>query len=271
VPAASYDLSDNIALVTGAGGDIGRAAALRLAASGARVVLTDLEEAADRLAESVASCAAVATAEAITVFRADLTEYAQVEACFSAAAERFGTPDLVFNNAGIQGAMRPTFDYPVDDFPVVLQVNVVGAFHVLREAARRLRLEGRAGSIVNSASMAGVAGAPNMVAYASSKGALLSMTRSAALDLAPSRIRVNAISPAFIGPGRMWDLQTQRQALVGSQYYPSDPDEVGREMVRMVPLRRLGTVDEVAAAVVWLLSEEASYVTGQNVIIAGGI
>ena len=110
-----------------------------------------------------------------------------------------------------------------------------------------------------------------MPAYSASKGAVMSLTRAASKDLAPLGIRVNAISPAFIGPGRMWDLQTVRQAEAATQYYSTDPAQVEREMIGAVPLRRVGTLDEVASAVVWLLSDESSYLTGQNLIISGGI
>ena len=268
---ASYDFSGSTALVTGAAGDFGRAAAIRLAASGARVVLTDLELASEALEATREQCAGVAGEQAVMVVTADVADPKSVGACFDAATDRFGAPDLVFNNAGIQGALIGLPDYPADDFPRVMEVNVEGVFYVLREAARRLRAEARGGSIVNSASMAGVEGAANMVAYSASKGAVMSMTRSASKDLAPLGIRVNAISPAFIGPGRMWDLQTERQAQAASQYYSTDPAEVAREMVTMVPMRRYGAVDEVIATVLWLLSEDASYITGQNIVISGGI
>jgi NAD(P)-dependent dehydrogenase (short-subunit alcohol dehydrogenase family) len=119
--------------------------------------------------------------------------------------------------------------------------------------------------------MAGVEGAANMPAYSLSKGAVMSLTRSASKDFAPLGIRVNAISPAFIGPGRMWDLQTARQAEAATQYYSTNPEQVAREMVTAVPLRRLGTLEEVANTVVWLLSDESSYLTGQNLIVSGGI
>ena len=190
---------------------------------------------------------------------------------FDAAIDRFGVPDRVFNNAGVQGDIAPLADYSLEDFPRVLGINVTGIFHVLREAARRLRAAGRGGVIVNSASMAGVEGAANMPAYSASKGAVMSLTRAASKDLAPLGIRVNAISPAFIGPGRMWDRQTSLQAKAASQYYSTDPAEVEREMIGAVPLRRVGSVDEVAATVVWLLSDESSYLTGQNLVISGGI
>jgi NAD(P)-dependent dehydrogenase (short-subunit alcohol dehydrogenase family) len=152
-----------------------------------------------------------------------------------------------------------------------MNVNVFGIFNVLRESAGRLRAAGRAGAIVNSASMAGVEGAANMPAYSASKGAVMSLTRSASKDLAPLDIRVNAISPAFIGEGLMWDRQVQRQAQADTQYYSTDPEVVAREMVGAVPMRRTGTLDEVAATVLWLLSDESSYVNGQNVIVSGGI
>jgi NAD(P)-dependent dehydrogenase (short-subunit alcohol dehydrogenase family) len=268
---ASYDLSASVALVTGAAGDFGRAAAVRLAASGARLVLCDLDAAAAGLDETREQCARVSSGQAVLVATADVTDPEAVAGCFAAAIGRFDVPDLVFNNAGIQGAMVALADYPVDDFPMVMKVNVEGVFHVLREAARRLRAAGRGGSIVNSASMAGVEGAANMVAYSASKGAVMSMTRAASKDLAPLGIRVNAISPAFIGPGRMWDRQTVLQAEAASQYYSTDPDEVARQMVAMVPMRRVGSVAEVAATVVWLLSDESSYLTGQNLIVSGGI
>jgi NAD(P)-dependent dehydrogenase (short-subunit alcohol dehydrogenase family) len=269
--SANYSFAGSTALVTGAAGDIGRTAAVRLAESGANVVLTDLDSAADGLERSRAACADVARGDAVLAVAADVTDPASVEACFEAAVGRFGAPDLVFNNAGVQGEVLPLQDYPVDDFPFVMNVNVFGIFNVLRETARRLREAGRTGAIVNSASMAGVEGAANMPAYSASKGAVMSITRSASKDFAPLGIRVNAISPAFIGEGLMWDRQVTRQAQADTQYYATDPAVVADEMVGAVPIRRAGKLDEVAAAVLWLLSDEASYVTGHNIIISGGI
>lgn len=268
---ALYDFVGATALVTGAAGDIGRTTAVRLAHSGADVVITDIDRAAEALERTRLACATAAAEDRVLAVTADVTDPASVAACFDAAAERFGVPELVFNNAGVQGELLPLQDYPLEDFPFVMNVNVFGIFNVLREAARRLRQAGSAGAIVNSASMAGVEGAANMPAYSASKGAVLSLTRSASKDLAPLGIRVNAISPAFIGEGLMWDRQVQRQALANTQYYSTDPEVVAREMIGAVPLRRTGTLDEVAATVLWLLSDEASYVSGHNVIVSGGI
>jgi NAD(P)-dependent dehydrogenase (short-subunit alcohol dehydrogenase family) len=118
--------------------------------------------------------------------------------------------------------------------------------------------------------MAGVSGAPNMPAYSASKAAVIGLTKAAAKDLAPHGIRVNAVSPAFVGPGRMWDTQVARQAAAGSQYYAADPDEVAEQMIGMVPMRRFGSAHEVATVVAFLLSDDASYVTGVNLEVSGG-
>jgi NAD(P)-dependent dehydrogenase (short-subunit alcohol dehydrogenase family) len=109
-----------------------------------------------------------------------------------------------------------------------------------------------------------------MPAYSASKAAVIGLTKAAAKDLAPRGIRVNAVSPAFIGPGRMWTTQVERQAAAGSQYYAADPDEVASQMIGMVPMRRYGSVREVATVVAFLLSDDASYVTGVNIEISGG-
>ncbi len=261
-------LGGSIALVTGAAGDIGRAVAVRIAGEGAAVALADLPAAGERLEETAALCSGPGAIEVVTF---DVTEPDGVDAALDEIEERLGVVDLVFNNAGYQGAFAGVANYPIDDARRVLDVNVLGVLIVLREAARRMRASGVEGAIVNTASMAGVGGAPNMAAYAASKGAVIALTKSAALDLAPDAIRVNAVSPAFIGPGAMWTRQAELQAAAGSQYYGTDAGEVAEQMIGQVPMRRLGTVEEVAAVVAWLLSQDASYVTGQNILVTGGI
>jgi NAD(P)-dependent dehydrogenase (short-subunit alcohol dehydrogenase family) len=251
-------------LVTGAAGDIGTAVAEVLARRGHRLALADHPDVAARLGETVEMCRGLGADTAGVTF--DVTD----EAAATAAVREVGPLDGLVNNAGYQGVFMPVDHYPLDDARRVIEVNVLGAMTVLAAVGRAMIAAGSGGAIVNVASMAGVSGAPNMPAYAASKAAVIGLTKAAAKDLAPNRIRVNAVSPAFIGPGRMWDTQVARQAAAGSQYYATDPDEVAAQMIGMVPMRRYGSVHEVATVVAFLLSDDASYVTGVNVEVSGG-
>lgn len=192
-------------------------------------------------------------------FRCDVTDEASVIEMRDAVVDHFGRIDYLFNNAGYQGLFTQIDKYPSDDFKAVVDVNVVGVFHVLKACAQTMIAQAAdgapGGAVVNTASKAAVVG----------------ITVTAALDLAPYKIRVNAISPAFMGPGMMWDRQVELQAQAGSQYYATDPEDVARQMVGQVPLRRLGSMEEIAQVVAFLLSDEASYLTGVNVPISGGI
>lgn len=259
--------SRRTALVTGAAGDIGRATAVRLAAAGASVVVADLS--VEGLATTAALCAQSNPAETPTTVAFDVTDEPEVRRAFDDLSARGITPDLLFNNAGFQGAICNIVDYDVDDFRRVLEINVTGMFVVLQSYARTLIRAGRPGAAVNSASMAH-GGAPNMAAYSASKAAVVALTKTAAKDLASESIRVNSISPAFIGPGAMWDRQVELQANTPSQYYSDRPEEVAAQMIGSVPMRRYGTLDEVAAAAVFLLSDDASYITACNLEVAGG-
>jgi len=269
-------MDGRVALVTGAAGDLGRATALLMAAEGAAIVACDLESAAAKLDETVEACrkitmdrAGEASPRPALSVAFDVTDPGAVDEAVSRAVAEVGPPDAVFNNAGYQGAFANTVDYGAEDFSRVLDVNVTGAFNVLRACASALIAADRPGAIVNTASMA-KNGPPNMVAYGASKAAVVAMTNTAAKDLASSGIRVNSVSPAFIGPGMMWDRQVELQATTPSQYYSDDIETVAAEMIGQVPLRRYGSLDEVAAVVRFLLSEEASYLTGIDIEIAGG-
>jgi NAD(P)-dependent dehydrogenase (short-subunit alcohol dehydrogenase family) len=260
--------SPRVALVTGAAGDIGRATSLALAAAGWSLALTDHPSAVaglDATQQLIAASDSPAWSSTC-----DVTDDEAVASLVSACVSAVGVPSGLFNNAGYQGLFVALPGYPPADLRKVLEVNVVGVFQVLQHVALAMIAGGVAGTIVNSASMAGVGGAPNMPAYSASKAAVVGLTKSAAKDLAPHGIRVNAISPAFIGPGKMWDNQVASQAATKSQYYAHEPGEVAKQMIGMVPLRRYGSVDEVAAVVEFLLSEKSSYVTGQNIEITGG-
>ncbi len=251
-----------LALITGAAGDIGRATALRLAEQAWSLALVDHPRVSEALDETRQRCATVGAAAWVDTF--DVTDADGVERSVRACRDAIGVPTALFNNAGYQGAFERIDRYPHADARRVFAVNVLGAFTVLSVVSAAMVEAGGAGSIVCSASMAGVSGAPNMSAYSASKAAIIGLTKSAAKDLAPAGIRVNSVSPAFIGPGRMWDNQVASQAVVPSPYYADDPAEVARQMIAMVPLGRYGSTDEVARVVAFLLSDDASYLTGHQ-------
>jgi NAD(P)-dependent dehydrogenase (short-subunit alcohol dehydrogenase family) len=248
-------------LVTGAAGDIGAAIAGVLAERGYTLALADHPNSESRLNETAEACRGLGAKADVVTF--DVTDETAVSAAVSGLEPLGG----LVNNAGYQGVFTAVDAYPVDDARRVLEVNVLGAMTVLGVVGRTMA---DGGSIVNIASMAGVSGAPNMPAYSASKAAVIGLTKSAAKDLAPRGIRVNAVSPAFIGPGRMWENQVAQQAAAGSQYYAADPESVAAQMIEMVPLRRYGSAREVATVVAFLLSDDASYVNGVNLEVSGG-
>ena len=251
-------------LVTGAAGDIGTAIAELLARRRHGLALADHPDAVARLNETVELCRGLgADAEGITF---DITD----EAAVKAAVQGLGALSGLVNNAGYQGVFVPVDRYPLEDARRVVEINVLGVMTVLAAVGQAMIAAGSGGTVVNVASMAGVSGAPNMPAYSASKAAVIGLTKAAAKDLAPNGIRVNAVSPGFIGPGRMWDTQVAGQAAAGSQYFASGPDDLAVQMIGVVPMRRYGSVHEVASVVAFLLSDDALYVTGVNVEVSGG-
>lgn len=250
-------------LVTGAAGDIGSAIARTLSVGRQRLVLADHPDADAKLQDVVGACRSLgADVVAVTFSVTD-------EDAVSSVIERHAPFTGAVNSAGYQGEFVSVERYPIDDARRVLDVNVVGVIAILAAVARSMIKDGTGGSIVNVASMAGVSGAPNMPAYSASKAAVIGLTKAAAKDLAPHGIRVNAVSPGFIGPGRMWETQVARQAEAGGPY-AGDPAQVAAQMIGMVPLGRYGSTEEVGEAVAFLLSDAASYLTGINLEVSGG-
>ena len=261
-------LAGAVALVTGAGGNIGRSVSVSLAGAGVDLAHADLPSAAEALQTTARECRRVRGDVATEIVTFDVRDPDAVSSGLDHSIAELGPLTLVVNNAGYQGEFANVLDVDLDDARAVLDINAFGVMVVLQQSARRLRDAG-GGSIVNVASMA-AHGAPNMPAYSASKGAVVSLTRAAAKDLAPHGIRVNSVSPGFIGPGAMWDRQVEQQAVTPSPYYGDDPDTVADQMVGMVPLRRYGALSEVADVVRFLLSDSSSYVTGSDIEIAGG-
>jgi len=239
-----------VVVITGGGGGIGRAAAVRFAAEGARVVLVDLS--APALALSVA--AVEKAGGDVLAVEADVTKPAHAERYADVAVARFGGIDVFFNNAGVLGAVKPLVDYPEDTFDRVIAVNVKAVWLGMKVVAPRMRARG-GGAIVNTASIAGLRGSPNIIAYTASKHAVVGMTRAAALELARHGIRVNAVCPAPIETPMAQQLET----------------EIKRErLTATIPMRRYGMPEEVAALVAFLASTDATYITGATYTVDGG-
>jgi NAD(P)-dependent dehydrogenase (short-subunit alcohol dehydrogenase family) len=226
----------------------------KLAAAGAKVVMVDW--AADTLHEQARQLADA------TPVVADVSQENQVDDYVARAVEEHGHIDLFFNNAGIEGRMAPMTELTVEDFDRVWAVNARGVFLGLRAVLRVMKPR-KAGAIVNTASMAAIRGAATFSPYIASKHAVAGLSRSAALEAAPYGIRVNAIAPGHIATRMGIDLL--------SQIDPHDPEGVRARVSAEIPLGRYGEADEVANLAVWLLSDEAAYISGSLHLIDGAL
>ena len=243
-------LTDKTALITGAAGGIGLAIARRYAADGARVVLSDVQEAQGRR-EAQALCDAGGRAAFI---RCDTSDEAEVEALVEAAEQAFGAVDIAVCSAGISHATAPFYETNAADFERVLKINLVGPFLVGKAVARRMVAAGRQGTIIHISSVGAVLAVADAPAYCVSKAGLGMLTKTMALALAPHGIRVNAIGP---GP----TATPMTSAL--------DAEAVARMLTR-TPLGRFGEAEEMAGVAAFLAGDDASYITGQTIYADGG-
>jgi NAD(P)-dependent dehydrogenase (short-subunit alcohol dehydrogenase family) len=234
------------AVVTGGGSGIGRATARRMVDEGASVAVVDLDgDAADQVAKEIGALA----------YRVDVTDAEALEAAVADAAERLGGLSVMYNNAGT-GGMAYTHGYRPEDWERLVRVNLTGVWHGIRAAAPLL-LAGGGGSIVSTASISGTRPSAGEAPYAASKAGVAALTATAALEYAPT-IRVNAVSPGMIRTG------------LTSPLLDNFPDQV-ESLVEKTPVGRIGEPEDIADVVIFLCSDLARFITGQNLVVDGGM
>lgn len=249
------ELRGRNALVTGGSGGIGAYIARALARAGVNVVVSGRRE--DALALVVAELRQKGVAaEAVP---GDLHEPAQVDTLIERSEAALGPLDVLVNNAGIDFT-SDLLETALEDVRRVLEVNFIGAFLMLKEAARAMRRSGKGGSIINVTSRTASVGVPTMTIYGATKGALLSLTRGAAIDLARYSIRVNAVAPGL----------TQTPLFEAWLAAQADPEQFREATVATIPQHRFASPEDVASAILYFASDESSHVTGASLAVDGG-
>jgi NAD(P)-dependent dehydrogenase (short-subunit alcohol dehydrogenase family) len=238
-------LQNKVAVITGGASGIGAATAKLFVSEGAKVVLVDLNEEKGKAFEAELKAL---NADALFV-KANITSEEDVANIFKQTIEAFGKVDVVFNNAGI-GRVQPSHDLEYSEWRNTVNVDLDGVFLVAREAIREM-LKAGGGTIVNTASMYGWVGSPGSAAYNAAKGGVINLTRSLALEYAEQNIRVNSLCPGFIDT-------------------PIIPEESKQVLASMTPMKRLGQAEEMAKAVLFMASDDSSFMTGNSLTVDGG-
>lgn len=248
----TYDFSGQVALVTGASSGMGLATAEAFAASGAAVVLADINEAALKIATDSLTSAG----RKVLGLVCDVSDEAQVANMIERTVAHFGRLDIAFNNAGIQVPPSDAADETAENFDRVNEINLRGVWACMKHELRQMRPQG-SGAIVNCSSLGGLVGLPSRAAYHASKHGVIGLTRSAAVEYAPRGVRINAICPGTINTPMVSDMLAKQA-------------DAMKEIMRDQPIGRLGESQEIAAAVLWLCSPGASFVLGVALPVDGG-
>jgi NAD(P)-dependent dehydrogenase (short-subunit alcohol dehydrogenase family) len=249
-------LAGKVAIITGGAGGIGLETARLFLAEGARVTIVDLTP--DTVATAVDT---LGGGDRVLGVAADVTDEAAVRGYVEATVEQFGTIDVLFNNAGIEGKVVPVVEIDVDDFDAVLRVNLRGVFLGLKHVLPVLYAKG-SGSVINTSSVGGFHGNPGLAPYVSSKHAVIGITKSVALEAAPYGVRVNSVHPSAVNTRMMRSLE--------QGYAPDDPEGARQNFAEALPLKRYAEPIDVARLVLFLASDESEFITGVQYRVDGG-
>jgi len=247
------ELQNKVALITGGTTGIGRAAAVLFAKAGAKVVISGRREMEGK--ETIELVRA-AGGEGLFV-KGDVSKAAEVESLVQKTVEKFGRLDVAFNNAGIEGNWVPIVEQSEEDWDRVIDINLKGVWLCLKYELRQMLKQGHGGAIVNMASVAGMIGSAGAATYVASKHGVIGLTKTAALENARSGIRVNVVCPAVI------------ETAMADRAFGAP--EVNKFVLGLHPLGRFGRSEEIAEAVVWMCSDRASFMTGQSLVLDGGM
>lgn len=249
---------NKVVIITGAAGGIGKEIARKLSSEGAKLTLVDLNEDA---VKAVATELHLGEDRVLTI-KADVSKEAEVKNYVEQTVEKFGRIDGFANNAGVEGPAKAIEEITEEDFDFVYSINVKGAFYGLKYVLPVMKQQ-KEGAIVNTASVAGLIGSPQMMLYNSSKHALMGMNKVAALEAAPFNVRVNTVNPGVIN--------TQMMRNIESKVAPGAADAAQSAYEEAVPMKRYGEAPEVANVVAFLLSDEASYVSSSSYTVDGAL
>lgn len=247
-------LEGKVAVVTGGGNGIGRATALRFLDEGASVLVADLN--AETGAQTTALAERAGHAARVRFLRTDVADETQVQAAIEGAREAWGRLDCVFNNAGVAGAIGPITHIEVEHWDFTMAVLLRSVFLGMKHGARILKAQGQGGTIISTASVAGLFGGDGPQAYSAAKAGVINLTRAVALELAPDRIRVNCICPGGINTPLL---------------HRGSPEAMGQFLDGMQPWPDHGRPEDIAAAALFLASDDARFVTGEALVVDGGM
>lgn len=250
-------LQNKVAIITGAAAGIGKATAELFVKHGAKVMLVDIN--ADELRQTAAE---FSQQERIKWVAADVADEAAVKDYVAQTIAHFGRVDVFFNNAGIEGKMGPITEQSMENFDRVMAVNVRGAFLGLKYVLREMQQQG-SGSIINMSSVAGLDGTATAAPYVTSKHAVTGMTKCAALEVADQNIRVNSVHPS--------PINTRMMRSIEELFSPGNANEAKQKLERSIPMKRYGESEEVANLVLFLASDESSFITGCQYRVDGGM